>query len=85
MRWSTTKPDDEGNQVRGDVLVVTWLPPGTVCHVGYVDGRANPNANELAREIADRNAREFRCRKDAPVVLGATGPGFSDPLDLGGN
>jgi hypothetical protein len=85
MRWSTTKPDDKGDSVRGEVLVVTRLPPGAVCHVGYVDGRANPNANELAREIADKNARAFRCRKDAPVVLGATGPGFSESLDLGGN
>jgi hypothetical protein len=78
MRWSMTKPDDKGDQVRGDVLVVTRLPPGTVCHVGHgghVDGCANPNANELAREIADKNAREFRCRKDAPMVLGAK-PGF---------
>jgi hypothetical protein len=85
MRWSTTKPDDKGDPIRGEVLVVTRLPPGAVCHVGYVDGRANGNANELAREIADKHAREFRCRKDATVVLGATGPGFSDPLDLGEN
>jgi hypothetical protein len=85
MRWNTTKPDDKGDPIRGEVLVVTRLPPGAVCHVGYVDGRANRNANELAREIADRHAREFRCRKDAAVVLGATGPGFSDPLDFGEN
>jgi hypothetical protein len=85
MRWSTTKPDDKGDPIRGEVLVVTRLPPGAVCHVGYVDGRANRNANELAREIADKHAREFRCRKDAAVVLGATGPGFSDPLDFGEN
>jgi hypothetical protein len=85
MRWSTTKPDDKDDPIRGEVLVVTRLPPGAVCHVGYVDGRANRNANELAREIADKHAREFRCRKDAAVVLGATGPGFSDPLDFGEN
>ena len=85
MRWSTTKPDDKGDQVRGEMLVVTRLPPGAVCHVGYVDGRANRNASELAKEIADKHARDFRCRKDAAVVLGATGPGFSDPLDLGEN
>lgn len=85
MRWSTTTLDDKGEQVRGEVVVVTRLPPGAVCHVGYVDGRANQNTNELAREIADKHAREFRCRKDAPIVLGATGPGFSDPLDLSGN
>jgi hypothetical protein len=85
IRWSTTKPDDKGDQIRGEVLVVTRLPPGAVCHVGYVDGRVNRNANELAREIADKHAREFRCRKDATVVLGATGPGFSDPLDFSEN
>ncbi len=85
MRWSTTKPDDKGDQIRGEVLVVTRLSPSAVCHVGYVDGRANRNANELAREIADKHAREFRCRKDTPVVLGATGPGFSDPLDFSEN
>ncbi len=85
MRWSTTTLDDKGDQVRGEVLVVTRLPPGAVCHVSYVDGRANHNADELAREIADKHAREFHCRKDVPTVLGATGPGFSGPLDLNGN
>ncbi len=85
MRWSTTKPDDKGGQVQGEVLVVTRLPPGAVCHVGYVDGRANHNANELAREIADKHARQFRCRKDAAVVLGATGPGFSEAADFSEN
>jgi hypothetical protein len=85
MRWSTTKPDDKGGQIRGEVLVVTRLPPGAVCHVGYVDGRANRNANELAREIADKHAREFHCRKDTAVVLGAIGPGFSEPADFSEN
>ena len=85
MRWSTTKPDDKGDQIRGEVLVVTRLPPGAVCHVGYVDGRANRNANELAREIADKHAREFHCRKDTAVVLGAIGPGFSEPADFSEN
>jgi hypothetical protein len=85
MRWSTTKPDDKGDQVRGEVLVVTRLPPGAVCHVGYVDGGANRNADELARKIADKYARAFRCRKDATVVLGATGPGFSEAVDFSEN
>lgn len=85
MRWSTTKPDDKGDQVQGEVLVVTRLPPGAVCHVGYVDGRANQNADELAREIADKHARQFHCRKDAAVVLGATGPGFSEAADFSEN
>jgi hypothetical protein len=38
-----------------------------VCHIGYIDARANPNANELAREIADMHARSFRCATDKPI------------------
>jgi hypothetical protein len=81
MRWSTTRPDDKGDQINGEMLVVTRLPPGPVCHVGYVDARANANASELAREIADTRARTFRCT-DARITLGAKGPGFSEPYDL---
>ena len=81
MRWSTAvqkaEPNPDGDIVRGQVLVITRLDPGGVCHVGYVDGRANPNANELARKIADEKARGFRCGKDAPDSYGETAPGFS--------
>ena len=68
---------DSGDSVRGQVLVVTRLGPGGVCHVGYVDGRANPNANELAVQLADTRARNFKCGKDKPVIVGEKGPGFS--------
>jgi hypothetical protein len=80
LRWHVTKPDENSNPtIKGQVLVVTRLGPGGVCHVGYVDGRANPNANVLAQQIADKNAREFRCGKDAPIILGIRGEGFSTP------
>jgi hypothetical protein len=79
LRWNTSPLDENANQIRGQVLVVTRLAPGPVCHVGYVDGRANPNANELAREIADQHARRFRCATDKPIMLGEKGPGFSPP------
>src|ERR1700722_3154441 len=81
MRWSTAVPVDdpkvENGIYRGEVLVVTRLGAGGVCHVGYVDARQNANAVELAREIADRHARTFRCGKDKPIVLGDKGSGFS--------
>jgi hypothetical protein len=80
LRWNTTKSDENGT-VRGQVLVVTRLGPGGVCHVGYVDGRANANANALAREIADKHARGFRCGTDKTIVLGERGPGFSGLTD----
>ncbi|HEY8124108.1 MAG TPA: hypothetical protein VIF88_01620 [Methylocystis sp.] len=76
MRWNVKRVADmENREVRGRALVVTRLPPGAVCHVGYVDALTNPNANELAREIADKHARRFACGKDKPIVLGKTAPG----------
>ena len=87
MRWTTAvvadDPKVERGVHRGEVLVVTRLGPGGVCHVGYVDGRQNPDANTLARAIADRHARGFRCGKDKPIVLGDKGPGFSEPYGGG--
>jgi len=80
MRWSATRTDEKGDPVRGSTLVVTRLGQ-SVCHVGYVDGRANKNANELARKIADEHARNFDCKKDKPIVLGEQGPSFSGPYD----
>lgn len=46
------------------ILVVTQLAPGQTCHIGYVDALANADANDLARQIADR-AGSFDCAKDA--------------------
>jgi hypothetical protein len=80
MRWSTTVSSGD-EPVRGQVLVVTRLGAGGVCHVGYVDGRANQDANALAQKIADERARKFRSSADKPVVLGNKGPGFSGPYD----
>jgi hypothetical protein len=80
VRWHTfllDERDTPDKAVRGQVLVVTRLGPGGVCHVGYVDALANGNANALARTIADERARAFDCSTDKPIILGATGPGFS--------
>jgi hypothetical protein len=83
MRWTTARvvddPKIKDGTYRGQVLVVTRLNPGGVCHVGYVDGRENSEASVLARKIADEHARAFRCGKDKPIVLGNKGPGFSSP------
>ena len=63
QRWHLADNDDTGPDNRPrtkQMLVVTRLPPGPVCHVAYVDVKANPNANELARQAADK-ARDFKC------------------------
>jgi hypothetical protein len=85
VRWSTSLLDESPEAlnspgpktINGKVLVVTRLGTGAVCHVGYVDALANRDAAMLARKIADERARTFRCGIDKPVILGATGPGFS--------
>lgn len=74
LRWHLPSQEE---MPRREVLVVTRLPPGPVCWVALVDGRANKNAGELARGAAER-ARAFRCGFDKPAVLGESGPGMQD-------
>ena len=78
LRWNAVTPDDRDKATgpiksTGRVLVVTRLGPGGVCHVGYVDAKANPDANELARKLADEHARAFRCGKDKRIISGKSG------------
>jgi len=75
-RWNfMRRPVENAHEeklARGQMLVVTRLPPGPVCHVGYVDANLNPSANDLARKLADETARGFACGKDKPVRVGKT-------------
>jgi hypothetical protein len=76
QRWHLDDNDDEdknGRPTAKPMLVVTRLPPGPVCHVGYVDVKPNPDANELARKAADEFARGFKCGKDEVKVIGENG------------
>lgn len=70
-RWFVADLDGGERQV----LVVSrvWQPDGAPgCRVGYVDAQANPNANVLARAVADRLAPGFKCGKEDPAWHGAT-------------
>jgi hypothetical protein len=76
QRWHIADIADEdknGRPIAKPLLAVTRLPPGAVCHIAYVDVKANPNANELARKAADESARNFRCGKDKVKVIGERG------------
>jgi hypothetical protein len=76
QRWHISdneELDKRGRPVGRALLVVTRLPPGPVCHVAYVDGHANPKANELARKAADEIARDFDCGKDEVKIAGERG------------
>ncbi len=62
LRWKTQIGD--GSQPDGEVLIVTKLEPGNVCHVAHIDARKTPNANEVARQFADNQAAGFNCSSD---------------------
>lgn len=67
VRYFTADP--ETGEDKGQVLVVTQLLDGNSCHIAYVDALANANANELAREAADK-AGDFDCATDEVEVIG---------------
>jgi hypothetical protein len=60
----------EGTETEGQVLVVTKVQPGATCQIAYVDAVANPDANELARKVADEKARDFDCETGEPEYVG---------------
>jgi hypothetical protein len=75
QRWhlaDTSDEDRDGRPIAKPMLAVTRLPPGPVCHVAYIDVKANPDADELARKAADEFARGFKCGKDEVKVIGAS-------------
>jgi len=76
QRWhisDNADMDKNGRPIGKGLLVVTRLPPGPVCHVAYIDVRANPDPNALARKAADETARDFRCGKDEIRIAGERG------------
>ena len=57
FRWDA---DDR----QGSTLVVTKLGTDDACHMAYVEATNNPQANEAARAIADKEAASFICKQD---------------------
>ncbi|HET7714559.1 MAG TPA: hypothetical protein VFK86_02930 [Bauldia sp.] len=71
LRFYTSSGD---GAPEGQVLVITKLGgPGQVCHLGYVDARTNPDANAIAREVADNAAADFDCSRENAPHYGLSG------------
>ena len=85
LRYFIENSDDNGEYKKafeGQVLVVstvgTYEKPAS-CVVGYVDARANKNANKLSQELADTKAESFICGKDKPGFFGKRGKYSGSP------
>lgn len=86
LRWFLENPDPKTGspspQSTGQVLVISRVgQPGDAhsCVVGYVDAKANDNANIIARDIADMGAENFVCGGGEPVFHGDRGDLATDP------
>lgn len=71
LRWSVSY-DPEDSSKQKSWLVVTKLEKNDSCHMGYVEG-AYPNANEMARRLADTAAEGFSCKTDKPTFFANPG------------
>lgn len=85
LRYFIENANDNGEykkELEGQVLVVSTVgthEKPTSCVVGYVDARANKNANKLSQELADMKARNFVCGKDKPEFFGKRGKHAGSP------
>jgi len=85
LRWFIENSDEDGQYTKaleGQVLVVSTVADHTSpvsCVVGYVDARANTDANVMAQKLADDIAERFRCGEDKPKFHGERGPHSGQP------
>ncbi|MFK5979904.1 MAG: hypothetical protein QM488_13560 [Rhizobiaceae bacterium] len=80
LRWFIENADPNTGSPNkaheGQVLVISTVGSDDnpdSCVVGYVDARANKGANELARQVADTLASNFRCGIDRAEYHGKKG------------
>jgi hypothetical protein len=76
VRYTYQKMADDGSYSDGQVLVVSHFRNGESCHIAYIDALANPNANVMAREVADKYGPNGGCVRGSVPVLGLGGDEF---------
>jgi len=75
QRWRVFHAGHDPEQT-GEVLVISKVGQpgiGEACVTAYVDAKANEDALDIARDIADNQAARFQCRVNAPVYHGIEG------------
>ena len=79
LRWLVDSP--EGG-LQSQVLVVSKVgqDDSAGCVAAYVDALANSNANELAREAAERIVPNVDCEIHIPLYYGVRGPNAAEPM-----
>jgi hypothetical protein len=80
---SNNETGEVDDKSRGQVLAIFKVGQkgeGEACTVGYVDARANPNPNALARTVAATEVRDFACRFNEPQWHGVKGPTAGDAM-----
>ncbi|WP_054157918.1 hypothetical protein [Rhizobium sp. AAP43] len=84
LRWFIDNPGPDGGSstaTRGEILVVSKVArenDGGSCFVALIDAKANPNANDLARQTADESAAKFACGMEEPEWVGSKGDLISE-------
>ena len=60
----------EVSEIKGEILIVTKLEPGNICHIAYIDvnmpvlANQNYDPHQIARDFADAEAANFNCKTD---------------------
>lgn len=65
------------------VSTVAYDPGAESCMVGYIDATNTPDANKLARRVADQVTADFRCGEDRPRGYGWVDPTTPMPIRAG--
>ncbi len=61
--------DEQGSEEQ--ILVVSKIGADNSCQIAHINASRNPNANVLARQAADRLAKNFVCGTDEIAIVGA--------------
>jgi hypothetical protein len=75
LRWTVSANGGDDTLPQHSVLVVSRVgQPGQAigCPVGYVEAKLTPNANDVARKVADDLAADFDCGVTEPQWHGST-------------